>query len=110
MTLFGQQVDMVGNGGSTIRLKEYFFVDCSYIYIFLRYGLIFLLITLAVYMLCCKKYENDPYFLVAIVLVSINCMIAHHIVELTYCPFALAVFSAKDQVYGKKYRFSGRRE
>ena len=110
MTLFGQQVDMVGNGGSTIRLKEYFFVDCSYIYIFLRYGLIFLLITLAVYMLCCKKYENDPYFLVAIVLVSINCMIAHHIVELTYCPFALAVFSAKDQVYGKKYCFSGRRE
>ena len=33
-SLFGQQVDMVGNGGTTVHLKDYFFVDCSYLYIF----------------------------------------------------------------------------
>ncbi len=94
MTLFGQSIKMVGNGGTTkISASQYFFIDCSYLYIFLRYGVFFLLITLAVYMMCCKKFQNDPYFIVVIILISINCMIAHHIIELTYNPFALALFA-----------------
>lgn len=44
-------------------------------------------------MMCCKKFQNDPYFIVVIILISINCMIAHHIIELTYNPFALALFA-----------------
>lgn len=93
ITLFGQQIDMVGNGGVAEQVKDYFFVDCSYLYVFLRYGLIFLVIVLGTYVLCCKKYQKDPYFLAAIVLVAINCMIAHHLVELAYNPFALALLA-----------------
>lgn len=93
-SLLGQQVEMIGNGGSTEISENYFFVDCSYLYVFLRYGALILLIVLGIYILCCKKFRKDSYFLAAIVLVSINCMIAHHLMELTYNPFALALFAA----------------
>lgn len=111
---FGQYVEMVGNGGSTIQMKEYFFVDCSYLYVALRYGLVFLLIALAVYVLCCRKFRKDYYFLAAIVLISINCMIAHHMIELAYNPFALALFAGIAENIGTnqgrlcwKRRYSG---
>lgn len=95
VTLFGQWVYMLGNG-STEKLPsgdKYFFIDCSYLYNFMRYGLIFLLIVLAVYVACCRKYRMDHYFLLTIVLVSLNCMIAHHLIELAYNPFALALMA-----------------
>lgn len=107
-SLFGQQVDMVGNGGTTVHLKDYFFVDCSYLYIFLRYGFLFLLIVLAVYMLCCRKFQSDPYFLIAIILLSINCMIAHHLIELSYNPFALALLASAPVAAEGKGRINGK--
>lgn len=94
--LFGQQVYMMGNGGSTTLSSWYFFIDCSYLYILLKYGIIFLSIVLTVYVLCCRKYQDDKRFLLMIALVSLNCMIAHHLVELAYCPFALAVFAKRE--------------
>ena len=106
-SLFGQQVEMVGNGGTTIQLKDYFFVDCSYLYIFLRYGFLFLLIVLAVYMLCCRKFQSDPYFLIAIILISINCMIAHHLIELSYNPFALALLASAPAAAVREGRIKG---
>ncbi len=94
LSLFGQQAEMVGHGGTTVDLKDYFFVDCSYIYIFIQYGILFLLIVLGVYVLCCRKFRTDYYFLAAVVVISVNCMIAHHLVELAYSPFALALLAA----------------
>ncbi len=94
LTLFGQQAEMVGHGGVSVDLKDYFFVDCSYIYVFVQYGIIFLLIVLGVYVLCCRKFRKDYYFLAAVVVISVNCMIAHHLVELAYSPFALALLAA----------------
>lgn len=93
--LFGQYVYMKGNGSSTKtpNWDEYFFVDCSYIYNYLRYGLVFLFILLIVYVVCCKKYYDDKYFLLTVALISLNCMIAHHLIELAYNPFALALFA-----------------
>ena len=95
LSFFGQTVNMVGWGGSTKTLEEgeYFFVDSSYLYILLRYGIIFLLIVLGIYVKCCKKYKNDSYFLAAVALVSLNCMISHHLIELAYSPFALALLA-----------------
>ena len=107
-SLFGQQVEMVGNGGTTVQLKDYFFVDCSYLYIFLRYGVLFLLIVLAVYMLCCRKFQSDPYFLIAIILISINCMIAHHLIELSYNPFALALLASAPVAAEGQGRINGK--
>ncbi len=93
LTLFGQYAPMEGNGSTVVHLKDYFFVDCSYEYVLIRYGLIFLLVVLAVYVLCCRKFRKDYYFLAAVLVISINCMIAHHLVELAYSPFALALFA-----------------
>ncbi len=94
VTLFGQYAPMEGFGSTTVHLRDYFFVDCSYLYIMIRYGIIFLLIVLAVFVLCCRKMQKDYYFIAAIFVISINCMIAHHIVELAYSPFALALLAA----------------
>ncbi len=103
-TLFGQDAPMEGFGYVVEHLKEYFFVDCSYLYAFIRYGLLFLLIVLAVYVLCCRKFRKDYYFLAAIVVVSVNCMIAHHLVELAYSPFALALLAAVPGINTDKER------
>lgn len=108
ITLFGQNVYMLGNG-STEKLPseaEYFFIDCSYLYNFMRYGLIFLIIILAVYSICCRKYQADQYFLLTVALISLNCMIAHHLIELAYNPFALA-FLADQESFGKTEEIRG---
>ena len=91
--LFGQTVKMVGNGGTVIFPKDYFFIDCSYFYIVVQYGIIFLLCVFCVYGICCRKCRNDQYFLLTIFLIAINCMIAHHLLDLAYNPFALAFFA-----------------
>lgn len=94
LRFFGQFIKMIGNGSTTkITTKYYFFIDCSYLYIGLQYGLVFLLVVLTVYVFCCRKYQNDMYFLLTIVLISINCMIAHHLLEIAYNPFAMALFA-----------------
>lgn len=93
ITLFGQQVNMNGMGGSTILPDDYFFIDCSYVNILLRQGIIFLIILIAAYIIVCYKNKNDIYFLFAIALVAVNCVIAHHIIEVSYNPFAYALLT-----------------
>lgn len=93
LTLWGQAIDMVGMGGSVQMPADYFFIDCSYIFIFLRYGLVTLGIVLTVYVASCVKNKHDLYFLYAVALLAINCVIAHHLLEVEYNPFALALFS-----------------
>lgn len=91
--IFGQYIKMVGNGGSETLPADYFFIDCSYYFIVLQYGLVFGVLVFAVYILCSKKYRLDSYFQLVIIMIAINCMIAHHLLELAYNPFALALFA-----------------
>lgn len=91
--LFGQYIPMKGNGGSVILPINYFFIDCSYYYVILQYGIIFAILVFAVYMLCCKKCKEDRYFQLTVVMIAINCMIAHHLLDLAYNPFALVLFA-----------------
>lgn len=93
MTPFGQYIDMVGNGGSMVHVKDYFFIDCSYLYVYLKYGIVFFLMILLVSVLCCRKQKKDLYFLMVMAVIGINCMIAHHIIELAYNPFFLILFA-----------------
>lgn len=92
-TLFGQTVEMNGNGGSTEWPENYFFIDCSYVHVLLRFGVVFLLILVSAYVVCCWRNRCDIYFLFAIALVAINCVIAHHILEVSYNPFAYALLT-----------------
>lgn len=86
--LWGQKVDMVGAGGTIKPVTNYFFIDNSYIHVLLRYGMIFTITLLVIYVLCSYKKREDIYFLFVLVLVSLNCVIAHHILEVAYNPFA----------------------
>ena len=94
--LFGRLVEMIGNGSTTTLPSDsiYFFIDCSYLYTTLQYGLIFGIVIILIFIVCCRKYKYDDYFLVAIALVSVNCMVAHHLMELAYNPFPLAFFAS----------------
>ncbi len=92
-TLFGQAIEMVGNGGSTTLPSDYSFIDCSYMYMLLRHGIGFLVLMLAIFTICCYKNRHDQYFLYAMALISVNCVIAHHIIQVEYNPFALALLA-----------------
>ena len=91
-SMFGQNIEMIGNGGSTvINYDGYNFVDCSYIYLMLLYGLIILFVLIFAYVIAALIRREDIYFLYAIALVAINGMIAHHINDISYNPFVLAI-------------------
>lgn len=93
ISLFGQTVDMIGAGGTTEFPSDYFFIDCSYVHVLLRYGAIFTVILLAIYMFCSYKNKHDIYFLFAIFMVAVNSVIAHHILDLAYNPFACVLLA-----------------
>lgn len=96
ITLFGQTVPMNGNGGSLVYLGDnYFFVDCSYLLVYLRYGIVFLLLVFLIHYWCCKKYTDDMYYLVILTVIVVNCVVAHHMIELAYNPFYLALLAKK---------------
>ncbi len=96
ITLFGQGVPMFGNGGSTVLPQNYFFIDCSYLHILLRYGLVFFLMLLGVYMFCSYQNRKDHLYVAVILLISINCMVAHHLISFAYNPFPMALFAVMD--------------
>lgn len=96
VTLFGQPIEMIGLGGTTIKPEEYFFIDCSYINILLRYGLCFFCILILVYVIMCCKYKYNIYFLMAIALIATNCVIAHHIMDVAYNPFIYGLLMKQD--------------
>ncbi|MCI8951068.1 MAG: hypothetical protein HFG49_13695 [Lachnospiraceae bacterium] len=92
-SLFGQPLTLVGFGGTVGEQSNYNFIDCSYMYMLLRHGILFVILMVAIFSICCYKNRHDRYFLYAIALVSVNCMIAHHIIQVEYNPFALALLA-----------------
>ncbi len=93
ISLFGQDVPMVGFGGSLTLKQEYFFIDSSYINILLRYGIVFLLMLLVIYGTICYKHKRDTALMISIVLLAISCFIDHHIMEEAYNPLTYALFA-----------------
>lgn len=95
-SFLGQRVEQIGGGGSsTIDWAHYFFLDCSYLYIGIPYGVLMLCVVLLVAVGCSYRYRNDKYFIFSMLLISLNCMIAHHLMALEYFPFLLAMFTSK---------------
>lgn len=95
LSLFGQVVEMRGFGASNGQVEDYFFIDNSYLYIALRYGVVLLLIICIYYSLFIKyRVDNKDLLLpIIIILIGINSMIAHHFIDIAYNPFILALFS-----------------
>ncbi len=99
-SLFGQDVPMVGMGGTLVLKEEYFFVDCSYLFILLRYGTLFLFLVFAIYGVICFQRREDTALLLVIVLLAISSSIDHHLLECAYNPFGYALF-AGGAAYGR---------
>ena len=98
-TLFGQQVAMKGNGGSLIGLGgNYFYIDSSYLLVYLCYGVLFLFLIFSIHYWCCKRFKDDLYFLVILTVIVVNCIVAHHMIELAYNPFYFALFALKTNI------------
>ena len=91
LKLFGQKIPMNGNGGTLNLVDEYFFIDCSYVNIILTWGLILFLIVMILFICGCTKNRKDLHFQYAIAAIAVNSMIAHHLMDVAYDPFVLAI-------------------
>lgn len=91
LKLLGQKITMNGNGGTVNEIENYFFLDCSYVNLLLTWGMLLFLIVLLLFIYSCKKNRKDLHFQYAIALIAVNCMIAHHLMDVAYDPFVLAI-------------------
>lgn len=104
-TTFGQYIQFIGNGGTTEFARSYNFVDSSFLKMLLIYGTIFTLffvLLMTVQSFQAYKTKNIKLTVILIVIV-INSMIAHHLVELHYnllCVLFFADFSSPKLVDG----------
>jgi len=89
----GSPIQMKGYGGSTNAVKagDYFFIDCSYMWVLFVYGLVVLLIILGVFVAIGYKFKNDWYMLVILFVIALDCTIEHHLMDLSYNIFMLAL-------------------
>lgn len=94
-SFWGTDIRMIGNGGTTARQSQYFFLDSAYMQFSLQYGLVILfLILMMMILLCCRARAQKQWeFLWVLVFVAINGVIEANIFQLIYCPFLLAFFA-----------------
>lgn len=85
--LFGNKIEWIGFGGATDTdslLAEYNFVDSSYGYILVNYGIVILVLTILVFVVCCKYIRtmesNIRMFVFSIVI--LYCFIEPRLLEL----------------------------
>ncbi len=104
LKLFGQRIEMNGGGGTLNLKEEYFFLDCSYVNLLLTWGLVLFLTVMALFFYSCRKNNKNLYFQYAVALIAVNCVIAHHLMDVAYDPFVLAVAAGGIK---KGYQFWG---
>lgn len=97
--LFGQDVPMVGLGGTTEPIEEYFFLDSSYVNILFCFGLIVLLCVLGAMVLSALREKRAGAWerLGLLAVVALQCMVEHHLMELAYNLFLLLPLAASGE-------------
>ena len=93
-SVFGKYIYEKGFGGSTESFDGYTFLDCSYISIGMKYGIVFLILVLFVIIYLLKKfyYENE-LMLIVLLLLLIQSMMEHHLIQYWYNPFLVLIFA-----------------
>lgn len=108
--IWGQDIPMRGNGGSTEVVADYFFIDSSYVNILMRLGLVAFILVMLIISIIMIKNLNHPYMLMAMAIVCIHSVMEHHMFEVYYDVFLmlpLAKFDVKDIGIGKRQRKCG---
>lgn len=97
--LWGQYIELRSSGGTTDPVPDYFFIDCSYLNILMRFGFaVFVLTMLFLSIMIIKSYKK-PFLLAMIVIICIHSMIEQHLFEVHYNIFymlALTNFNVQD--------------
>lgn len=100
-TLWGQYIEMQGNGGTLEKPEYYTFIDCSYINILMRFGLMVFIVAILVIISVMLKNMNNTLILLAISIVCLHSMIEHHLFEFYYNIFIilpLASFGKEEEM------------
>lgn len=100
ITLFGQSVSFNGLGGTTATVLNYDFVDSSYIQMFIRYGIVYTLFFIALFTFWgfSRSRKKDVISLIIFTIISLNAIVAHHLVAVEYNFLILALFSNVDSI------------
>lgn len=95
LSLFGSPFKQLGFGKSVLGNTEYHFVDCSYLLILLRYGVVTLLVLALLWVLMTGAAAKlqDRRLLLAFMVIAVHCMSEHHYTDLNYNPFLVLPFS-----------------
>ena len=91
--LWGQYIELRSSGGTTDPVPDYFFIDCSYLNILMRFGLAVFVITIFLLCIMIIKSLKNPFLLAIIVIVCIHSMIEQHLFELHYNIFFMLAFA-----------------
>lgn len=86
---WGQYIYMQGNGGSTIVPDNYFFIDCSYVNILLRYGIAIFMFTILSIIILIIKNSNNYFIIGIIIIICLHSVIEHHLFEYYYNIFII---------------------
>ena len=94
-TLFGQYVSDAGFGGTLTMPEEYTFIDVSYVRILIKSGIFILLLLLITFTVFLRKriQKNDYVTGIVFLLIAMNCMIAHHMLEISYDIFLFIILA-----------------
>lgn len=106
VTLFGQKLPIRGMGGTTELIKDYFFLDSSYVKILLEYGIVLFVMVLVMFLFDAYKLRQKKqyYMLTALALMLLQCTMEHHMIEIAYNPFLFLVFSDNTNKYTLKLK------
>ena len=91
----GQPVYMQGAGGTTVPTEEYFWLDCSYVNILLRMGVLILFFALLTMVLGGLRQRRAGSWerLGLLTVAALHCAIEHHLMEIAYHPFLLMILA-----------------
>lgn len=94
-TLFGQYVYEKGFGAIKEWDGFYFFIDCSYVSIGMKYGLLLLTnIVFGIVFIMCKMISKHKYYwAIMLFLICVQSMMEHHFIQYWYNPMLLATFA-----------------
>ncbi|MCI1633633.1 MAG: hypothetical protein LKI22_06875 [Liquorilactobacillus nagelii] len=95
VTLFGQIIPQVGNGGVHHGAFDYFFIDVSFIRILMMLGFFCFVVLLYFMWYLFKRYEQLQLysFTIALLLVILSSVIDQHLLELSFNILFLSAFA-----------------
>jgi hypothetical protein len=103
VNMFGQQIQQNGLGGISGytmsllgNISSYFYIDSSYIYILLSYGILFFVFFILKLALVSRKMikMGDLLFPLILSVISISSIVDQNLFSLAYNPFILSLFAS----------------